>query len=228
MPTRLSLTATVTTLAFFFASLAHASPAVAVASSTPVWTWAQDPANCKTDICISDCQTAITTLCASSDLTQTQEQTVGDCVVFYWYDAGNTVPTAAQCKASYGLITGPPSSAGAPNDCPGYVGGALGYDTSGSRTNDPVYMISPKNGNGNCMKAPGDKTSVLAPEALPNGQTIPQSCPAATSKSKRALAKLQRRDNPNAAGFGCNVGSMAYYTGCGGTCILEVTAAGWE
>ena len=191
----------------------------------PMWTWAHDPINCKTSACLSDCQAAAAQVCAIPNLSTSQTVTVGDCTAFYWYDEGNNLPTAAQCNAAFNQITGPASQTGAASDCPGYVGGALGYDASEKRTNDPVYLVSPNDGNGNCLKAPGDLSPVLAEHELPNGKTLP-TCPVSSSRKKRGLmaasSQLEERDSK------CSMEDMFVGWGCSSTCLISVTAAGWE
>ena len=191
----------------------------------PMWTWAHDSVNCKNSACLSDCQAATAQVCAIPNLSTSQSVTIGDCTAFYWYDEGNNLPTAAQCNAVFNQITGPASQAGAPTDCPGYVGGALGYDASKKRTNDPVYLVSPKEGNGNCLKAPGDTSPVLAADELPNRKTL-STCPASSSWKKRGLmaasSQLEER------GTKCVMEDIFVGGGCSSTCILSVTAAGWE
>ena len=196
-------------------------------STSPAWTWANDPTNCKTDACLSDCQAATAAVCASSNLGDQNDQTVGDCTAFYYYQAGNTVPTAAQCNAAYAQLTGPPSTAGSPNDCPGYVGGALGWDSSNKRTNDPVYMVYPKAGNGHCMKAPGDTSPVAPLDVIPNsnGKTIPPTCPTSTSRRKRApSSEIEARGSS----VKCELQGMGTGAGCSAGCVAEVTLGGWE
>jgi len=231
MFTQYQLTALVT--AFSLANGLHVSPRIpSVNVSAPPWSWAHDPVNCKsTSTCLSDCQAATAKICATPNLQTSNTVTLGDCTAFYWYDGGNTLPTAAQCNAAYEQITGPPSKAGGPEDCPGYVGGALGYDTTNKRTNDPVYMVYPRAGNGDCLKAPGDTSPVLAVDEIPNsdGQTLAATCLKTTSRRKRALAVLDGRDNvANRHGFKCNMESFGVSTGCSTTCLFSVTAAGWE
>ena len=191
--------------------------------TTPAWSWAKDATDCNTDACLSDCQAATAKICAMSSLQTAHSQTVGDCTAYYWFDSGNTVPTTAQCNAAYGQITGPPSTAGSAQDCPGYVGGALGYDSSNKRTSDPVYMVYPKAGNGNCLKASGDTSAVLPLDAIPNsnGQTLPAICPAntASSKRRRSSTAVQARDDSTQ----CSMKGLGTDVGCSAACIDAVT-----
>ena len=182
--------------------------------------WSHDAAQCRTNTCISDCQAASAKLCTSSNLTTFHLETVGDCTAYYWYDAGNSLPNAAQCNAAFGQITGPLSKPGSSNDCPGFVGGASGYDTFQKRTNDPVYIVTPINGNGNCLKLPGDNSSVLDTNELPNGQSL-STCPVSSSRRKRELARRQ-------GSLRCNLESDFVAGGCSTTCVLSVTASAWE
>ena len=212
----------VTSLAL--AATSHAVPALEQRANSAVWTWAHDAAQCKTDVCTSDCQSAAAQVCAMPDLSTTQSVTVGGCTAFYWYDTGNTLPSAKDCNAAFTTITGPASKAGSAGDCPGYVGGASGYGADGKRTNDPLYMISPSTGNGNCLKAPGDTSSVLAKDELPNGKSL-STCPTSSSRRKRAAsteASLEERDTK------CPLEELFVGSGCSGTCLVSVTAAGWE
>ena len=203
--------------------IAFATLIASSASNAPVWTWAKDSANCTTDTCISDCQAATAETCFYSDLKQNNQQTVGDCTAYYWYDAGNTVPSAAQCKASFDHVTGQPSSSGVPDDCPGYVGGAIGYDASNKRTNDPLY---PGKGNGNCLKAQGDTSPVLALDALLNERTLSaQTYSASKNKSRRAIIKDK---DANAQSSMYTVGYFNVRTCYSARCVTSATATGWE
>ena len=220
---------------FSLISVLHASPATAATSNTPVlWTWAKDPINCKTTACTTDCQTATARICQNTNLTQSLNETVGDCTALYWYDAGDTIPTEAQCNAAFGKVTGPAIKRGSPADCTGYVGGALGYNSSNDRTNDPLYLVYPSTGNGNCLKAPGDTSPVLGLDELPSTSpgiqpaTLNRTCPAvATSRRRRTLVELENRE-VSSTDTRCGVEGMLYGASCSSYCVLEVTAGGWE
>ena len=206
-------------------TLCHVNAAVerrATSSSSPALSliWSHDATQCKTNTCISDCQAATAKLCTSSNLTTFHVETVGDCTAYYWYDAGNNIPSAAQCNAAFGQITGPPSKAGSSNDCPGFVGGASGYGRSQRRTNDPVYIVTPAAANGNCLKSPGDNSSVLATNEVPNGQSL-STCPVSSSRRKRELARRHGSTK-------CNLESDFVAGGCSATCVVSVTASAWE
>ena len=120
-------------------------------------------------------------------------------------------------------ITGPASEPDSEGDCPGYVGGVLGYDGNSKRTNEPLYMISPNAGNGNCFKAPGDTTPVLFDTELPNGQSL-STCPVSTSRRKRVPLMLEN----NKREAKCVLADSFVGAGCTSTCLLSVTAAAWE
>ncbi|KAL6717579.1 hypothetical protein ACLMJK_005494 [Lecanora helva] len=194
--------------------------------NSPAWKWANDPTNCKTDTCLSDCQSATSQICSVPNLKTSNTVTVGDCTAYYYYANGNTVPTAAQCNTAFGQITGPPSKAGDPQDCPGYVGGALGFDSNNKRTNDPVYMVYPKAGNGNCMKAPGDTSPVLPLDEIPDsgGKKLPPTCPTSQSRRKRdeLSTDLVSRDAK------CTLEEFGTGFGCSATCVMTVTGTAIE
>lgn len=161
---------TVAAITTFSIRLINAIPAAPASLSPPVlYTWSTDPV-CKTTGKQSDCETAYQTLCARPDLTTSDNTTVGDCTAFYQYDAGNLVPTAATCTAAYEKILD--ASIG---------GGAWGYNADETRTDFPLYAVYPKDGNGNCFKAAGDTSPVLAMDALPGGGTLP-TCPVSSSR----------------------------------------------
>ena len=141
---------------------------------------------------------------------------MGDCTAFYWYDAGNTIPKAAECSAAYIKILATS------------IGGALGYDAAGNRTNDPLYAIYPKDGNANCFKATGDTSPVLAPDAFPGGGTLP-TCPVGTSRRRRALAVLEGRDQGGANDglVECAIEDGVFGSACTVICLATVTTASW-
>ena len=201
-------------------SLAHriiASPTTSPPSPYPdsvLYTWSTEPV-CTTTAKHSDCQSAYTALCARADLGVSYNTTVGDCTAFYWYDAGNTIPTTAKCKAAYTQILATS------------IGGALGYNATKERTNDPLYAIYPKDGNANCFKATGDTSPVLAPNALPNGETL-ATCPVSSSRRRRALEVLHgRTESPNDGLGECIIEDGVWGLSCTGLCLVEVTAATW-
>ena len=217
--TALVLTLTLTT---------HAIPTLDTRAAPPtsaVWKWSNDPTQCKTTTCTSDCQSAAQKLCSiPNGLSTTQSVTVGTCTAFYWIDTGNTLPSVSDCNAAFTTITGPASTPGSSGDCPGYVGGVLGYDAGGKRTNDPLYMVSPNEGNGNCFKAPGDTSPVLGKDELPNGQTL-GTCPVSSSKRGLKDTALEKRDG---ADVKCGLESAFVGSPCTTMGLITVTTAGWE
>ena len=96
----------------------------------------------------------------------------------------------------------------------------MGYDGNNKRLNQPLYLVTPKSGNGNCLKAPGDTSPVLAMNELPGGQSV-STCPTSSSR-RRAVQKLEGR------GVKCGMEGGFVVGGCSATCITTVTAAGWE
>lgn len=179
------------------------------------YSWSTEPI-CKTTARKSDCATAYQALCARPDLGVSDNTTVGDCTAFYWYDTGNTIPQAAECRAAYTKILATS------------IGGALGYDAAGNRTNEPLYAIYPKDGNANCFKATGDTSPVLAPDALPGGGTLP-TCPVGTSRRRRALALLEGRgqDGANDGSVECVVEDAVWGSACNLVCLATVATTSW-
>ena len=201
---------------------AHLIDAVPTASSLsltspPVlYSWSTDPI-CKTTVKQADCATAYKDLCARPDLSVSDNTTVRDCTAFYWYDAGNTIPTAAECTAAYKKILATS------------IGGALGYNAAQNRTNDPLYAIYPKDGNANCFKAAGDTSPVLAVDALPGGGTLP-TCPVSSSRRRRALEALESRDEAENGEDGlleCIVEDGLWGISCTAVCLATVTTTSW-
>ena len=201
------------------AHLIHAVPtasSLSLDSSPVLYSWSTEPI-CRSAARKSDCTTAYTALCAGENLGISNETTVGDCTAFYWYEAGNTIPTGAECTAAYRQILA------------ASTGGALGYNAAKNRTNDPLYAIYPKDGNANCFKAPGDTSPVLAPDAIPGGGTLP-TCPVSSSRRRRALATLEGRDQSEDDGDGvikCGIEDGVWGVSCTFVCLATVTAASW-
>ena len=202
-----------------FTHLIKAIPTAILPSPYPetiLYSWSTEPI-CTTTASISDCTTAFASLCARVDLGVSDNATVGDCTALYWYDTGNTKPTAAECTAAYTQIL------------TASIGGALGYNVSKSRTNDPLYAIYPKDGNANCLKAAGDTSPVLAMDALPGGGTLP-TCPVSTSRRRRALELLEGRNQADGEDDGvieCVVEEVGWGLGCTAVCLATVTATSW-
>ncbi|KAL8642580.1 MAG: hypothetical protein Q9226_008492, partial [Calogaya cf. arnoldii] len=145
--------------------------------------------------CKPDCTQAVKNLCAK-DLGLNRElqrnyivETLGECTVTYGFEIGNTKPDFKQCYDTFAIINdkGKFTVPGVPGECNGRIfGGAFGWNEKGKRTNDPIYAITPKSGNGNCMMPPGQESSQpLAMDQLPDGTSVPgydQPCPNAISR----------------------------------------------
>ena len=215
MLTQRRLTAIAATI--LFEHLTNAVPTVSSLSlfSSPfLYSWSTDPA-CKTTATKADCTTAYKALCARPDLSVSDNTTVGDCKAFYWYDQGNTLPTAAECTAAYSQILTTS------------VGGVSGYNAAQNRTNLPLYAIYPKDGNANCFKAAGDTSPVLAPDALPDGSRLP-TCPISSSRRRRALATLEGRTEADDDGVvKCFVEDLAWGASCTAICLATVVTTSW-
>ena len=204
----------------FYTHLINAIPATALVSpdSHPVlYSWSTDPV-CTTTAKKADCATAYAEICAHATFTQSTNVTVGDCTALYWYDAGNNIPTAAECTATYEQILATS------------IGGALGYNNAKHRTNDPLYAVYPADGNANCFKAPGDTSPVLAPNEMPGGGML-STCPVSTSRRRRALDALERRgDAENGDDDGivrCMIEEGIWGVECNLVCMATVTASSW-
>ena len=216
MLTRYFTTAAAT---IFFAHIINAIPTTALLTpytDTVLYSWSTEPV-CKTAVKKADCTKAYAALCARSNLTVSGSTNAGDCTAFFWYDACNTIPSRAECTAAYEQILAKS------------VGGALGYNAAHNRTDDPLYAIYPTDGNANCFKAAGDSSPVLAPNALPDGSTLP-TCPVSTSRRRRALAALEGRDQSETEDDGvtkCVVEDGIWGTGCSVICLATVTATSW-
>ncbi len=198
-----------------FAPLSKAVPTASPLSPYPnsiLYSWSTQPI-CTTIAIKTDCATAYAALCARANLGVSDNTTVGDCTAFYWYDAGNTIPTPAKCTAAYTQILATS------------IGGALGYNAAKNRTNDPLYAIFPKDGNANCLKAVGDTSPVLAPNVLPNGGIL-ATCPVSTSRRRRALEVLEGRGqaaDEDESGFDCAIDDIVWNFGCNAVCLATVT-----
>ena len=172
---------------------------------------------CTTTASLTDCTAAYATLCARANLSISDNTTVGGCTAFYWYDADNTIPTAAQCTAAYTQLLATS------------IGGALGYNAAEKRTNDPLYAIFPKDGNANCFKAAGDTSPVLAADALPNGKRL-ATCPVSSSRRRRAPKVLEGRDQAETEDDGvmeCIFEDGVWGFACTGVCLAAVAATSW-
>ena len=201
-----------------FTHLITAIPTSNLSSPYPesvLYSWSTESV-CATTAIQSDCKTAFASLCAREDLGVSGNATVGDCTALYLYDTGNTKPTAAECTAAYTQIL------------TASIGGALGYNASKLRTNDPLYAIYPKDGNANCFKAAGDTSPVLAMNALPGGGTLP-TCPVSTSRRRRGLELVEDQGQTDGREdeFGCVVEDIGWQFGCNAVCLATVTASSW-
>ena len=216
MLTQHHLTVVAATLSFVY--LTNAIPTASPPTPYPdsvLYSWSTEPV-CTTTASQTDCTTAYAALCAGLNLGVSANTTVGDCTALYWYDAGNTIPTAAECTAAYQQILATS------------IGGALGYNAAKNRTNDPLYAIYPKDGNANCFKVAGDTSPVLAMNTLPNGGTL-ATCPVSTSR-RRALKMLERRNQAEDEDDGvieCIIEDGAWGLGCTAVCLATVTATSW-
>lgn len=217
MLTQLFLTALTATISF--AHLIEAIPTTSLLfpyADSVLYSWSNQPI-CTTTVSKDDCTTAYAAICARGNLTTGHNATVGDCTAFYWYDAGNTIPTTAECTAAYTQILATS------------IGGALGFTAAQNRTNDPLYAVFPRDGNANCFKAAGDTSPVLAANELPNGQTL-ATCPASTSRRRRALAVLAGRDeagNEDVGALECVFEDGVWGLACTGVCFLAVAGTSW-
>ncbi|CAD6567789.1 MAG: hypothetical protein ASARMPREDX12_009448 [Alectoria sarmentosa] len=204
-----------------FAHLIKAIPTASSLSPYPdsiLYSWSTEPI-CTTTARKIDCTTAYAALCARVNLGVSDNSTVGDCTAFYWYDAGNTIPTAADCTAAYTQILKTS------------IGGALGYNAVQTRTSNPLYAIYPKDGNANCFKAAGDVSPVLATDALPNGGTL-ATCPVGSSRRQRALDVLEGRDqaeneDDRVIEIECAIEDGVWGFACSGVCFAVVVTTSW-
>ena len=202
-----------------FTHLIKAIPTSNLPSPYPesvLYSWSTESV-CATTAKQSDCTIAFASLCAREDLGVSGNTTEGDCTALYWYDAGNTKPTAAECTAAYTQIL------------TASIGGALGYNASNLRTSDPLYAIYPKDGNANCLKATGDTSPVLAMNALPGGGTLP-TCPVSTGRRRRGLELVDGQGQINGeedGTEGCVIEDLAWTAGCNAVCLSTVTATSW-
>lgn len=144
-------------------------------------------------------------------------------------------PGRDSCQASFGQILGGPlteeQKKTPEHDCTNFVGGALFGDIDGNRDEHPVYMITPDKGNGNCLKAPKDKSPVLAMNKLPpknpgdKATVLDVTCPNTGLRRRRdTLNRLERRDRCDlVSGYvpGINFGV------CSNVCFLAVGSVFW-
>ncbi|KAK4697395.1 hypothetical protein P7C71_g680, partial [Lecanoromycetidae sp. Uapishka_2] len=222
--TALTITISLAHLITALPSGVSAGSVVRAAPITPdpnsvLYAWSNDPA-CASTACAADCMIAAATVCNSTNLNQSYDATENACSAFYY--PGSTPPTPAQCTASFTQIV---AAAQQPaSGCGGTIGGALGYDSNGNRTSDPLYAIYPANGNANCFKAPGDTSPVLAPDMLPNSSAAIQTCPDSTSR-RRALDKLQGRGNAGDAACALEDGVWGF--SCTAICLATVVSTSW-
>ena len=170
-----------------------------------LYTWSDDPA-CASTTTKASCVAALASICTSGGLDQSMKHAVGGCAVWYWFDAGNTIPTAAECSASYAEILATSNGFG-----------SLGYGADGMRTVEPLYAVYPTGGNGNCFKAPGDTSPVLAMDKLPDGKTSLKQCGGAMTK----------RDLEERGAGVCVIENVGWQAFCNGVCLSTVIATSW-
>lgn len=211
---------------FLLPALITALPQITDATSpnpTVFHSWSGDPA-CNSKACVTDCASAAAAVC-DSPLTSSLNVTVNDCTAFYWYNIGNTVPTKESCYAAYTYINDAGAKGAGPGGCGGTVGGALGYDASKKRTKDPLFALYPKDGNGNCFKAPGDTSPPTPKDEFTTGAKLSMdSCPDATARRRRsALQRLEGRETEGE----CIIEIAAWNAGCTAVCLEWVTATAW-
>ena len=184
-----------------FATAIPTAPAPSSSSAPVFYNWSTSPL-CASNTTKPDCTSAVAAVCANQNLTQSIKKTQGGCTAWYWVDAGNTIPTAAECTASYSQVLASSNAFG-----------AVGYNAAQTRTNDPLYAVYPSNGNGNCFKAMGDTSPVLPMDALPNGNASLAECGA---KTKRDLGVAK-----------CFIEDGAWQIFCNGVCMAQVAATSW-
>lgn len=199
----------------FFIHLINAVPTTpSLSPSSPVlYSWSTD-SDCTTTAKKADCTTAYKAICSRRDLGSSTNTTIGDCTALYWFDKGNTLPTAAECTAAYSQIL------------EASIGGVLGYNVAENRTSDPLYAIFPTDGNGNCLKKVGDTSRVLAPNELPDGSTL-STCPLSSSRRRRALAALEGREAGDDSVVTCAIEDAVWGASCTAVCLATVTASSW-
>jgi len=192
-------------------ALPQAAP-VAPYPNSDLYTWSATDASCKATAPPSDCQSAFSQICSpNKDLTKDYEVTVGQCTAVFWVDPNNSVPSQTQCTAAFTQIL----NAG--------IGGALGYNTAGVRTTDPLYVLYPKNsGTGNCFKKAGDTSPVVPATTLPNGNSIYQFGTCGTNTPKRSPSLSPRGTSNN--GAACSVDASKWGQTCSSLCLAQVTA----
>ncbi|KAL8639251.1 MAG: hypothetical protein Q9226_008889 [Calogaya cf. arnoldii] len=232
----LSQTGTIALAILLFPSFIAALPQVSDVTRrepTVLYRWSSDPA-CNSEACVVDCAAAAVAVCDKVALepgSPALEVTVNHCTAHYMWEIGNDVPTKESCYAAYTYINDEGAKGAGPNNCGGTVGGALGFDAQGKRTKDPVYILSPTGGIGNCFKAPGDNTPPKPRDELSNGKKLStDSCPATTSRRQRdALQRLEgRQAGIGTAGPGsCVVGAVGALAGCTALCVETVWTASW-
>ena len=183
-----------------------------------LFTWSDDPV-CSSNITKSDCERAAVQVCGSANLALSLNVTVRGCTAWYWYDTNNTVPTLNQCNQAYDQILA--SS----------IGGAMGYRTDGRRTNHPLYVIFPENGNGNCFKASGDMSPPLATNEFANGQTL-STCQQSTAR-RRTISEAQDFPSSDAkitfedSQKECRIEKRIWGYSCSAVCLTSVATSSW-
>ena len=213
-----------------FPSSIGALPQQSNAAPNDIWHYSNDPA-CTNSACVADCRSAATAVCDQLDVLSPPTHinvTVNHCQAFYLWNLGNSVATKDSCYAAFTRINDAGAKGAGPNECGGTVGGALGFDQTGNRTTDPLYVLNPTDGNGNCFKAPGDNTPPIPVDQLANGEKLPMpdTCPSNTARRRRdALQLLEKRGS--AGTIDCAVGDVMLLTGCTAQCSAWALATTW-
>lgn len=199
-------------------SVSLAAPSSSTYTGSILYEWSKHPA-CASTTTVPDCKEAAALVCASENLTVSSTATVGGCTAWYWYDVRNTVPTRKSCNGAYAHIL----ASG--------IGGALGYSANGSRTNEPLYAIFPSSGNGNCFKAPGDRSAPLAAGTFANGHTL-STCPSSTSRRRAAQVfdsqeHTSGHDASKDSQRHCIIEETIWGYSCSATCLATVATTSW-
>lgn len=107
----------------------------------------------------------------------------------------------------------------------------MGYDRRERRTRDPLYVIYPENGNGNCFKAPWYTSPPLAIDEFANGKTLSTS---PTSSSRRRAEKIvEGRQSSQENGSyedgekACKLEKTVWGYSCSAVCLATVASSSW-
>lgn len=147
-------------------------------------------------------------------MTTPSNATVRGCTAWYWRDANDTIPTENQCNSAYSHILA------------NGIGGALGYDRRERRTRDPLYVIYPKNGKGNCFKAPQDSSPPLAMNQHANGKSL-STCPTSSSRRRATKITKSRQSSQENDTFEktCKLEKTVWRYSCSAVCLATVASA---